>query len=94
MKMSASSSLSSSTFSTRRFFAAEGPFSGLLFFFSFFLHGSLSCEESSCSTGLGTKRRFFLSLAGGSWSSSSELGNVAMPLTSKEVVRLLELPPI
>ena len=94
MKMSASSSLSSSTFSTRRFFAAEGPFSGLLFFFSFFLHGSLSCEESSCFTGLGTKRRFFLYLAGGSWSSSSELGNVAMPLTSKEVVRLLELPPL
>ena len=38
MKMSASSSVSSSRFSTSlRFFAAEGPFRGLLFFFARFI---------------------------------------------------------
>ena len=45
MKMSASSSVSSSRFSTSlRFFAAEGPFRGLLFFFARFIRVSFSCE--------------------------------------------------
>ena len=46
MKISASSSVSSLTFSTcLRFLVAEGPFRGLLFFLAVFIDVTFSCEQ-------------------------------------------------
>ena len=95
MKISASSSVSSSTFRTcLRFLAIEGSLRGLLFFLAVFIDVTLSCEHSSLWTGLGTHRIFFLCLASGCSSSLSELGRAAMPLTSNNVLRLLEVEPL
>ena len=96
MKIFASSSSSSSTFRTcLLFFVREGPLSGLLFFLAVLMEVTLSCDHSSSScTGLGRDRVFFLGLAS-SWSSSSSVcGRAVMPLTSKDVRRLLEVEPL
>ena len=96
MKISASSSSSSSTFRTcLLFFVREGPLSGVLFFLAVLMEVTLSCDHlSSSCTALGRDRVFFLGLAS-SWSSSSSVcGRAVMPLTSKDVRRLLEVEPL
>lgn len=96
MKISASSSSSSSTFRTcLLFLARERPLSGLLFFLSVLFDVGLSCyHSSSSSTGLDRDLVLFLGLASGWSSSSSVWGSTVMPLTSKDVRRLLEVEPL
>ena len=96
MKISASSSSSSSTFRTcLLFLARERPLSGLLFFLAVLFDVGFSCNHSSSSsTGLGRDLVLCLGLASGWSSSSSVWGSAVMPLTSKDVPRLLEVEPL
>lgn len=76
------------------FFASEGPFNGLLFFFCLVVNGSSSWQNwSSCCQGVALEP--FLSAALGCGSSSlSVAGRAAMPLTSKDLPGLLDLEPL